>query len=176
MTTARRARPWCALAPLPAVAALACAALAGCGSSTAASDASTTTANDVGTVCAHARHVDRLTVDRVDGLNREHFTFPARLTVTGTRQSQAVAQALCALPPMPPGPINCPSDLGVIYWLSFRSSARGLPAVSVRATGCEKVVGLGPPRGATASFWKVLATAAGLPHPGKTDFGGTIVP
>ncbi len=174
MTAARRARPWCPLAALPPVAALACAALVGCGSSTAANDASTTTANDVGTVCAHARHVDRLIIDRVDGPNREHFTFPARLTITGALQSQAVAQALCALPPLPRSPLNCLGDLGVIYWLSFRSGVQRLPGVRVRATGCEEVVGLGRPRGATASFWTVLAAAAGLPHPGKTDFGGTI--
>ena len=175
MNTPRRAGPWWPLAPLPAVAALACAALAGCGSGTLANDASTTPANQVGTVCAHARTVDRLTIDRVDGPNREHFTFPARLTVDRARQSQTVAKALCALPPMPHGPINCPGDLGVIYLLSFRSGTRALPAVSVRATGCEQVVGLGPPRAASASFWKVLAAAAGLPNPGKTDFARAVV-
>lgn len=176
MNTARRTRPWCALAPLPAVAALACAALTGCGTTTVTSDASTATSG-VSTVCAHARHVDRLTIDRVNLLpqNHVHFTFPAQVSVTGTRQAQAVAQALCALPPMPHGAFNCPADWGISYRFSFTSGASRLRAVNMEATGCQMVHGLSPARWVltTPTFWKVLGTAAGLPHPGSAAFRGT---
>jgi hypothetical protein len=161
------------LAPLPVVAALACAALTGCGGSTAA-------AKDAPagmTVCAHVGDVDRLTIGRVDSFPQNHvyFTFPAQVTVTGAHRSQAVAQALCALPTMPSGMFSCPDDWGISYRLIFTAGDSKLAPVTVDATGCQGVTGLGPVRWTVFSpeFWSVLATAAGIAPADQGPFRGT---
>ncbi len=172
MGAARRTGPGRTLAPLPAVAALACAALAGCGSTVAARDAPAGR-----TVCAHAGDIDRLTIGRVNSFpqNHVHFTFPAQVTVTGAHQAQAVAQALCALPAMPAGTFSCPMDWGINYRLIFTAGDRKLAPVTVDATGCQQVTGLGPVRWTALSpaFWSVLATAAGIGPADQATFGGT---
>src|SRR5689334_2742539 len=106
-----QARGW-----LPAVAALACLALAGCGHA-AASD----TTGGAGTAaCADATRVDRLTIDRLNPLHQNfHFAVPAQITITNAHQAQAVARALCALPPVGHGVDNCPADWGIRYRLRF---------------------------------------------------------
>ena len=171
MGAARRTGLGRALAPLPAVAALACAALTGCGSPVAAKDAPA-----AATVCAHAGGVNRLTIGRVNFFpqNHEYFSFPAKVTVTGARRTQAVAQALCTLPAMPAGTFSCPMDWGITYRLIFTAGDSTLAPVTVDATGCQQVTGLGPVRWIARSpaFWSVLATAAGIPADQAT-FGGT---
>jgi len=191
MSAARRTGPRRALAPLPAVAALACAALTGCGSTTIARDASTAgrpaaQAPAGMTVCGHAghaRHVDRLTIGRINlyPQNHVHFTFPAHLTVTSARRSQAVARALCTLPAVPAGSFNCPADLGISYVLTFTAGDSKLAPVTVDAAGCQEVDGLGPVPGLsparwttrTPAFWSVLATAAGITPADQAPFRGT---
>ena len=172
MRAARRTRPERALAPLPAVAALVCAALAGCGSTVAAKNALAGM-----TVCAHAGDIGRLTIGRVNSFPQNHlyFSFPAQVTVTGAHRSQAVAQALCTLPAMPAGTFSCPADWGINYRLIFTAGGSKLAPVTVDATGCEQVTGLGPVRWIALSpaFWSVLATAAGIGPADQTTFGGT---
>ncbi len=172
MGAARRTGLRRALASLPAVAALACAALTGCGSTVAAMDAPAGM-----TVCAHTGDVDRLMIGRVDSYPRNHvyFSFPAHITVTGAHRSQAVAQALCALPAMPTSTFSCAMDWGINYRLIFTAGDSKLAPVTVDATGCEQVTGLGPVRWVTLSpaFWSVLATAAGIGPAGQTTFSGT---
>lgn len=169
MGAARQTGPGRVLGPLAAVAALACTALTGCGSTAAARDAPAGM-----TVCAHAGDVDRLTIGRVNYFPQNHvyFSFPAQVTVTDARRSQAVAQALCTLPAMPAGTISCPADWGINYRLIFTAGDSKLTPVTVDATGCQQVTGLGPVRWIALSptFWGVLATAAGI-DPG--EFGGT---
>jgi hypothetical protein len=132
------------------------------------------------TVCAHAGDVDRLTIRRVNSFPRNHvyFSFPAQVTVTSAPRAQAVAQALCALPAMPAGTFNCAMDWGISYRLTFTAGGRKLRPVTVDATGCEQVTGLGPasPVRWTArspAFWSVLATAAGLGPADQATFAGT---
>jgi hypothetical protein len=101
--------------------------------------------------------------------------FPDQVTVTSPARTQAVARALCALPPMPRGVFNCPALLvGTTYLLRFTAGGRQLPPVTIEATGCEVVTGVGPARWAATSpgFWRVLATAAHLSPPGWSAFGG----
>jgi hypothetical protein len=189
MGAARRAGPGRALARLPAVAALACAALTGCGSTATAMDASTTRpavqAAAAVTVCAHhARHADRLTISRVNlyPQNHVHFTVPAQLTVTRASRAQAVARALCALQAIPAGfrLFSCPVDLGISYVLIFAAGDRKLAPVTVDAAGCQEVSGLGPVPGLsparwtarTPVFWSVLASAAGITPADQATFAG----
>ena len=172
MSAARRTGPRRALAPLPVVAALACAALTGCGSTVAAKDVPAGM-----TVCAHAGDVDRLTIGRVNFFPQNHvyFSFPAQVTVTGVHRSQVVAQELCTLPAMPAGAISCPMDWGINYRLIFTAGDTKLAPVTIDATGCQQVTGLGPVRWIVLSpaFWSVLATAAGIGPADQMTFGGT---
>src|SRR5262249_26674408 len=162
-----RPRGW-----LPAVAALACIVLAGCGHA-AASD----TTNGAGTAaCANAMHIDRLTIDRLNPLHQNfHFAVPAQITVTDARQAQTVARALCALPPVGRGVWSCPADWGIRYRLRFAARHHWLQPVTVAATGCRTVTGLGPVRliSGVFGFWRVLGKAAGLGHASLTTFTGT---
>ena len=170
MTTLRRVGARHALGWRPAVAAVACAALAGCGQAAASHTGATGT-----TVCADAAHVDRLAISRAS-VNPGHFTFPAQITISSPRQAQAVAHALCALPVMPSGVINCPADVGISYRLRFAAGGRRLPPVTVEATGCQQVHGLGRVRWIERSpaFWGVLGTAAGIHPASYQTFRGTI--
>lgn len=128
-------------------------------------------------VCAHTRDVDRLTIGRVNFFpqNHEYFTFPAEVTVTGAGRSQAVARALCTLPAMPAGTFSCPMDWGIDYRLVFTAGDSKLAPVTVNATGCQTVNGVGPVRWTALSpvFWSVLATAAGIGPADQATFAGT---
>ena len=98
-----------------------------------------------------------------------------QVTVTGAHQAQAVAQALCTLPAMPTGTFSCPMDWGINYRLIFTAGDSKLAPVTVDATGCQQVTGLGPVRWTALSpaFWNVLATAAGIGPADQATFGGT---
>jgi hypothetical protein len=101
---------------------------------------------------------------------------PGKVVITKPAEARAVAHALCALPSMPPGMFNCPVLFpGTTYHLFFTAGDRQFPVVSVEATGCETVTGIGPVRQATTSagFWRVLATAAGMSPPGRPVFSGS---
>jgi hypothetical protein len=175
MATLRRAGSGHPLRWLPAAATLASATLAGCGQAAASHAGATNTPAAGTTVCAEAAHVDNLAISRTSA-SPGHFTFPAELTVSGTRPAQAVVRALCALPAMPSGAINCPADLGISYRLRFAAGGRQLPPVTVKATGCQQVYGLGRVRWIAHSpaFWGVLGQAAGVHPASYQTFRGTI--
>jgi hypothetical protein len=161
----RQARGW-----LPAAAALACVVLAGCGHAAA----STAGANMA--VCANPAQVDRLTIDRLNLLHERRFFFPAQITVTDARHAQAVTRALCALPPVGHRSFSCPADWGVRYQLRFAVRQHWFRPVTVAATGCWLVTGLGPVRVIPGfGFWSVLGKAAGLGHTSYRPFVGTAV-
>ena len=101
--------------------------------------------------------------------------FPGQVTVASPAGARAVARALCALPPMPRGVFGCPALLvGTTYQLGFTAGGRRLPAVTIEATGCQVVTGVGQARWATTSpgFWRVLGTAAHLHPAGRSAFSG----
>ena len=166
-TRPRHPRRW-----LPAAAALVCIALAGCGHA-AASD----TTGGAGTAaCANATRVDRLTIDRLNPLHQTfHFVAPAQVTVTDAGQAQAVARALCALPPVGHRSFSCPADWGIRYQLRFAARHHWFRPVTVAATGCTMVTGLGPVRliSGLFGFWSVLGKAAGLGRASLATFAGT---
>lgn len=143
---------------LPAV--LAGAVLTACGSG--------------GGLCGNISRADGLTVTRVNTLpqNYVRFTFPAKVTVRSPAKVRSVAQAACALPPMPSKPISCPADSGIFYRLTFTASGRKLTTVSADVSGCRMTRGLGRPRLAVNTFWHVLGVAMGLRHPNQSAFGG----
>ena len=173
----------CALGLLAMAAAVATFSLTACGGIVAAKGASTTgpraaTTSVGSSLCANAKNVDLLMIERVNSFpqNHEHFTFPAEVTVGNPAKVRALAEAICALPPIPRGVIACPADWGIIYRLSFTVNGRKLPAVTVDATGCQGVDGLGRTLWAERSpaFWNVLGTAMDISHVDNSTFRGTI--
>jgi hypothetical protein len=85
---------------------------------------------------------------------------------------QAVAKALCGLPTVKPGVYHCPADIGLDYNLSFSTKAQYFSLLSVPATGCQWVDGLGSTRSVTSSFWHTLGKAMGLAKPSYASFSG----
>jgi hypothetical protein len=89
--------------------------------------------------------------------------------VTSAALVHALAQAVCALPALPRGRINCPALITGSYQLTFTVAGRQLPVVSAQLAGCEVVTGAGIVRSASTrpGFWRLLAKiagpAAGLP-------------
>jgi hypothetical protein len=120
--------------------------------------------------------LDRLVVRRSDAFPQNHmrFSFPAVVTVHDPTRVQAVARALCGLPVVPEGVLFCPVDLGIVYHLAFLAPHRAFPVVTVAATGCQEVRGLGATRWVARSpgFWQILGRAMGLPRPGYASFRG----
>ena len=76
---------------------------------------------------------------------------------------------------MPAGTFGCPADWGINYRLIFIAGDGKLAPVTVDATGCQQVHGLGPVRWTVFSpgFWSVLATAAGIGPADQAAFSGT---
>jgi hypothetical protein len=77
---------------------------------------------------------------------------------------------------MPAGIFFCPLDLRVLYRLSFTADGRTLRPVTLDASGCEEVSGLGRVRWAARSphFWHALGKAAGLRHATFQTFAGVL--
>jgi hypothetical protein len=153
-------------------AALACSALAACGSSPAAPGA-----GSGGGLCASVGQVDGLVVERINAIRQNHprFTFPAKVTVSDPGKARAVARAACALPPLPAGSLSCPGDTGISYRLTFLAGARKFPAVDAKASGCGEVRGLGQTRWTAHSpgFWRTLGGAMGIGQADDSTFRGT---
>lgn len=118
--------------------------------------------------------LDRLEVTRTDAFPQNHirFAFPAQTVAADPAAVQAVARALLALPIMPSGVFHCPADLGIVYHLVFYAGSQRLPVVSLDATGCETVQGLGVTRWVARSpgFWRILGEALHLTRPGYATF------
>jgi hypothetical protein len=127
-------------------------------------------------LCDPGVAVTHLTVRRINEFPQNHinFNFPAVVTVAGSSQARMVADAVCALPRMPSGTFHCPGDLGIVYDLSFRAGSVEFGAVSVGASGCQGVRGLGVPRWVARSpdFWRTLGVAMGLTRPDLATFQG----
>ena len=149
------------------------AVLAACGSA-----ASVSAKRPAVALAQDISRLDRLVVTRTDAFPQNHvrFTFPATVTVTDSTAVQAVARALCALPKMPSDLLGCPADFGITYHLVFSAGDRSFPSVSVDATGCETVRGLGTVRWLSTSpgFWHTLGVAMGLAKPDNATFRGSL--
>lgn len=183
MSASARVTHWRAAASLSLAAAITCAALAACGSTVAGKEADATaspaaTVASGGGLCASTRTVQRLMVRRVNLLpqNHERFTFPARVDINDPTEAQAVARAVCGLPPMPGGAFSCPADWGIKYQLTFTADGNKLPAVTIEATGCQTVQGLSRTLwvARTPGFWNVLGKAMGVPHAANAAFRGSM--
>ncbi|WP_201732388.1 hypothetical protein [Acidithrix sp. C25] len=128
-------------------------------------------------LCQSVAALDRLTVRRSDAFPQNHmrFSFPTNVAVSNAILVRNVARALCALPKMPSGSINCPADFGITYRLAFFAGDREFPKVTIDSTGCASVKGIGAIRWVEQSpnFWHVLGVAMGLSTPGYATFRGS---
>ena len=128
-------------------------------------------------LCRSAGAPTRLRVVRRDAFPQNHvrFTFPARRLVSDPARVGDVVNALCSLPAMPRGVFNCPMDWGITYRLRFTGPHARFAPVTVSATGCLTVQGLGSPRWLMRSprFWPTLARAMDVPGPAYATLRGT---
>lgn len=130
------------------------------------------------TLCESVPELAHLVVRRSDAFPQNHvvFSFPTVVSVNDAASVQKVASALCALPRMPKRVFHCPADFGIVYQLSFSTKRQSFPPISIEATGCQTVKGLGEVRwvAQTAEFWKVLGEAMRLSHPSRQTFAGRL--
>jgi hypothetical protein len=94
-------------------------------------------------LCAETSHPNRLEVRLLASQPRE--ILPRALTSTDAARVGALARALCALPPLPPGR-SCPAAPRGALLLVFATSGRGFSTVRIQDAGCPHVSGLGPAR------------------------------
>jgi hypothetical protein len=125
-------------------------------------------------VCGVVSAVSSLLVLRQVPVNPTTFTFRAYVAVKKPATAQSVARALCALPVMPRGTYHCPNDIGPTYWLYFSAHRVRVAKVSLDATGCETVQGVGGTRWIAKSpnFWRVLGSAMNIASATQATFAG----
>jgi len=159
----------------PPVSALSASAPPGSGSSPTATGSAP---SSQAALCRGSEAVTGLDIVRDHGPRvpqQPQIAFPNQVTVSSPDSARSVARAVCALPSMPHGVINCPALFPwTTYQLRFTVDGRPLPAVTIEATGCEAVTGAGPVRRADTSpgFWRVLAMAGDVTPPGRSAFSG----
>jgi len=94
-------------------------------------------------LCAATHTVDRVVASLPTSHLRE--ILPRGITITDAPRVRALAAALCALPPAPPG-LQCPADVGGVFRLVFAAGGREFHPVRIQMSGCRDVTGIGPPR------------------------------
>jgi hypothetical protein len=161
-----------------AVTAVIGAALAGCGSAPAGPAAARTAPKPDKAVPALCRQTSQAAQARVtrlsgqpsrviEGASEPGWPGPSGV-VTGI-VARSLARTMCALPPMPAGALHCPVLLFEKYEVVFIADGRVLPAVTVQATGCRQVTGLGRVRWAarsTALLEELARITTGTQHLG----------
>jgi len=98
-------------------------------------------------LCVAAQKVDRVEVSLTSAMPASDFhkLLPSGITTRDAPQVRALAFALCALPPRPPG-LHCPVDFGGAFRLVFAAGRRGFQPVRIQVSGCRGVTGVGPAR------------------------------
>ena len=94
-------------------------------------------------LCAAAQKVDRVVASLPAGHLRA--VLPRGITITDAPRVRALAAALCALPPAPPG-LRCPANLGGVFSLVFAAGGQAFHPVRIQMSGCRFVTGMGPAR------------------------------
>jgi hypothetical protein len=102
---------------------------------------------------------------------------PRGITIVEPDLVRNLAAALCGLPKMPPGLVNCPAQFRGSVRFGFTAGGRPFPFVTVQVSGCRVVTGLGPARTArSAAFWRTLGADTGLSSVPSTSQSGGISP
>jgi len=105
------------------------------------------------------------------------MALPRGITIGEPGPVRGLAAALCRLPAMPRGPVNCPAQFPGSLRLAFAAGQRPFPPVTVQVSACRAVTGLGPARTASsAAFWRTLGKDLSLPSPQNTSSPGGVNP
>ena len=126
-------------------------------------------------LCGHIPQLTSVVVSRTTTLHvlEPALDLPPRITIGEPGPMRTLAAALCALPKMPRGPVNCPAPFTGSLRLAFAARGHPFPPVTVQVTGCRVVTGLGPARAASsAAFWRTLGKDLSLPHAQSTSHVG----
>jgi hypothetical protein len=140
-------------------------AVAGAGSQSghpaAASSSKATASGPEPALCANLNKLTRLVVGRTIGMTHVREIQPGGVTITNPQAVRTVAATLCTLPVMPRGVLHCPAILGGSYKFWFVAAKRAFPPITVQATGCRIVTGLGHPdrRVVSEQAWVNLTSA-----------------
>jgi hypothetical protein len=147
----------------------ACGASAGASGSTGPGSAGTTgsagpsaaaSASAGVPLCAAAGKVDRVVA--IPPGSHARALLPGGITIRDAARVRALAAALCALPPMPPG-LRCEAATRGTFRLTFAAGDQGFRPVGVQLSGCRSVTGLGPARSWSGSprFGPLLTRTVG---------------
>jgi hypothetical protein len=111
-------------------------------------------------LCAAAGKVDRVVA--IPPGSHVRALLPGGITIRDAARVRALAAALCALPPMPPG-LRCEAATRGTFRLTFAAGDRGFRPVGVQMSGCRSVTGLGPARSWSGSprFGPLLTRTVG---------------
>jgi hypothetical protein len=111
-------------------------------------------------LCSAAGKVDRVVA--IPGGSHIRALLPGGITIRDPARVRALAAALCALPPMPPG-LHCEAATRGAFRLTFAAGDQGFQPVGVQMSGCRSVTGLGPARSWSASprFGPLLTRTVG---------------
>ncbi len=157
----------CAI-PMLAVAVI---ALTGCGSTPAGGRTTGPAGTAQSVQCRQLSAADSVTVVHAEGLHSysEQNGQDSTPGVSSRATARALAAALCSLPTL--GHKHCALVAYNQYRLSFSADGHALPVVTVQATGCQRVTGLGPARTAASSpdLWTDLAKAVGSATPSPVN-------
>jgi hypothetical protein len=128
----------------------------------------------IGELCAHLAAVTIVRVMRIPSLAQMGGTKPPPRQVPGivvgdAGKARELAQVVCSLPTMPHAVWQCPVVVGGGYVLEFMSGRQQFRPVTIQASGCEAVlgVGVGGTRwvARTPGFWPTMAHLTGIRAP-----------
>jgi len=111
-------------------------------------------------LCAAAGKVDRVVA--IPPGSHARALLPGGITIRDAARVRALAAALCALPPMPPG-LRCEAATRGAFRLAFAAGDQGFRPVGVQMSGCRSVTGFGPARSWSGSprFGPLLTRTVG---------------
>jgi len=130
-------------------------------------------------LCTHIPRLTRVVVSRATPLRvlEPAMVLPRGITIGEPGPVRGLASALCRLPAMPGGPVNCPAQFRGFLRLAFAAGRHPFPPVTVQLSGCRAVTGLGPARTASsAAFWRTLGKDLSRPSPAEHQPAGGINP
>jgi hypothetical protein len=125
-------------------------------------------------ICGVEGRVTAFGILRGSVRNPTTFSFPKSVYVNNATSSRSVARALCALPEPSAGVLNCPSDQGPNYTLTFVAPGYQMTKVVVDPTGCGTVTGMTTDRTVSRSpgFWPILGAAMKIKGATNETFRG----
>lgn len=98
---------------------------------------------------------------------------PRGTTIVNPGLVRDLAAELCGLPKMPSGLVICPTEFGSSVRFGFAAGEHPFPPVTVQASGCRVVTGLGPARTASSpAFWRALSEDLALSSSQSSRSGG----